>query len=170
MTSEREDALIQAEADLESAMCDANIAALERLLHADATYTAPNGVTTSRTADILAYSSGALKINTLDANDLVAKVFGDTGITLVTLALNGQAGGECELCRLQARERAGAGDVLDFEREDRVRPQPRLADVRLSGRNLFPRSDYAWVGDLLSGCSCAGELKRLSKREYVIRL
>lgn len=96
-----EDALREAERELQSAMLDSDVGALERLIDDRVIATGPDGRRFTKTQDLESHRSGTLVIQDLTEEELSVLVAGDTGVTVVLLALTGTHEGEEFAARLR---------------------------------------------------------------------
>ena len=73
-------AVQKAENDRFAAMLKADVAALEKLLGADLTYTHGDGRVIGKAAFISDFKTGAFKYTTIQPNDMTIRVFGDVAV------------------------------------------------------------------------------------------
>jgi ketosteroid isomerase-like protein len=96
-----EDRLREAERELQSAMRAGDVGALDRLIDDRVIATAPDGRQFTKAQDLEAHRSGTLVIQDLTEEELSVVVAGDTGVTVVLLALTGVNEGEEFAARLR---------------------------------------------------------------------
>jgi ketosteroid isomerase-like protein len=96
-----EDRLREAERELQSAMRAGDVGALGRLIDDRVIATGPDGRQFTKAQDLRAHRSGTLVIQDLTEEDLSVVVAGDTGVTVVLLALRGVNEGEAFAARLR---------------------------------------------------------------------
>jgi Domain of unknown function (DUF4440) len=78
--SKAEEAVRQAEKDRFAAMVKADVAALDKLLAPELTYTHGDARVIDKTAFLADFKSGAFKYVTIEQNDLKVRLFGDTAV------------------------------------------------------------------------------------------
>lgn len=81
--------VVSAEIELLTAMKNADVQALEKLLHDDLLFNLPDGNTITKQIDLDSHRSGKMKIQTLEASDQVIKVIEDSAVVSVTVSLKG---------------------------------------------------------------------------------
>lgn len=96
-----EDRLREAERELQSAMLAGDVDALDRLLDDRVIATGPDGRQFAKAQDLEAHRSGTLAVQDLTEEELSVVVAGDTGVTVVLLALSGAHQGEPFAARLR---------------------------------------------------------------------
>jgi ketosteroid isomerase-like protein len=96
-----EDRLREAERELQSAMRAGDVGALGRLIDDRVIATGPDGRQFTKAQDLEAHRSGTLVIQDLTEEELSVVVAGDTGVTVVLLALTGVNEGEEFAARLR---------------------------------------------------------------------
>ena len=96
-----EDRLREAERELQSAMRARDVGALDRLIDDRVIATAPDGRQFTKAQDLEAHRSKTLAIHNLTEEELSVVVAGDTGVTVVLLALTGVNEGEEFAARLR---------------------------------------------------------------------
>lgn len=89
-----------AETSLQDAVRTRDVEALEVLLHDDVRFMGPDGSVIGKEEDLAAHRSGALTISSLNEVSREVKRFGDTGITLVVLDIEGNSGDQPIAARL----------------------------------------------------------------------
>jgi hypothetical protein len=83
------ESIVNAEIELLTAVKNADLAALEKLLHDDLLFNLPDGQTITKEYDLESYRSGKLKIETLEAADQIIKIIEDTAVVSVIVLLKG---------------------------------------------------------------------------------
>jgi len=78
--SKDQEAVRKAEQDRFAAMLKADVAALDKLLGADLTYTHGDGRVIGKAAFIADFRTGAFKYTTIEPNDMAIRVFGDVAV------------------------------------------------------------------------------------------
>ena len=78
--SKDQEAVRKAEGDRFAAMLKADVAALDRLLAADLTYTHGDGRVIGKAAFIADFKTGAFKYTTIQPNEMTVRVFGDVAV------------------------------------------------------------------------------------------
>jgi ketosteroid isomerase-like protein len=96
-----EDRLRAAERELQSAMRAGDVGALDRLIDDRVIATGPDGRRFTKAQDLEAHRSGTLVIRDMTEAELSVVVAGDTGVTVVLLALKGAHEGEEFAARLR---------------------------------------------------------------------
>jgi ketosteroid isomerase-like protein len=96
-----EDRLREAERELQSAMRAGDVGALDRLIDDRVIATGPDGRQFTKAEDLEAHRSRTLAIRDLTEEELSVVVAGDTGVTVVLLALAGVNEGEEFAARLR---------------------------------------------------------------------
>jgi ketosteroid isomerase-like protein len=96
-----EDALREAERELQSAMRAGDVGALDRLIDDRVIATGPDGRGFTKAEDLETHRSGTLVIQDLTEEKLSVLVAGETGVTVVLLALTGAHEGEEFAARLR---------------------------------------------------------------------
>jgi len=81
--------IVSAEIELLTAIKNADISVLEKILHDDLLFNLPNGNTITKEFDLDSYRSGKMKIDLLEASDQIINVINDTAIVAVTISLKG---------------------------------------------------------------------------------
>jgi ketosteroid isomerase-like protein len=82
-------AVINAEIELLTAIKNADVPALERLLHSDLLFNLPDGQTITKQFDLDSYRSGKMKIEVLEASDQLINIIGDAAVVSVLVLLKG---------------------------------------------------------------------------------
>ena len=81
--------IVNAEIELLTAIKNADISVLEKILHDDLLFNLPNGNTITKEFDLDSYRSGKMKIDLLEASDQIINVIDDTAVVAVTIFLKG---------------------------------------------------------------------------------
>ncbi|MEH1892248.1 MAG: nuclear transport factor 2 family protein [Nostoc sp.] len=82
------------EVELREAMLRNDITALDRLLADEVIFTDPQGSVIDKVEDLSLHQSGDLVITSYEADELIVRVFGSTGITNLKVRLTGLFKGE----------------------------------------------------------------------------
>jgi len=96
-----DDGLREAERELQSAMLAGDVTTLERLIDDRVIATGPDGRRFTKTEDLETHRSRTLVIRDLIEEELSVLVAGDTGVTVVVLALAGTHQGEDFAARMR---------------------------------------------------------------------
>lgn len=83
-------AIVNVEIELLTAIKNADVLALERILHDDLLFNLPDGQTITKEFDLNSYRSGKMKIDVLEASDQVINVIDDVAVVGVTVLLKGK--------------------------------------------------------------------------------
>ncbi|MCC9072822.1 nuclear transport factor 2 family protein [Flavobacterium sp. F-65] len=86
--------VVNAEIELLTAIKNADVLALEKILHDDLLFNLPDGQTIDKEFDLDSYRSGKMKIDVLEASDQVINVIDDTAVVGVTVLLRGKYDGK----------------------------------------------------------------------------
>jgi len=78
--SKDQEAVRKAETDRFAAMLKADVAALDKLLGADLTYTHGDGRVIGKGAFLSDFKTGAFKYTTIEPNEITVRVFGDVAV------------------------------------------------------------------------------------------
>jgi ketosteroid isomerase-like protein len=89
-----EQAVLEAERELQAAMRASDVAELDRLLHPDLLAVAPDGSLVDKAQDLEGHRSGIFEIAELHEEDLRVVVAGETAVTFVVLGIRGRIAGE----------------------------------------------------------------------------
>lgn len=81
--------VVNAEIELLTAIKNADVSALENILHDDLLFNLPGGQTITKEFDLNTYRSGKMKIDFLEASDQIINCIGDTAIVSVAVLLKG---------------------------------------------------------------------------------
>lgn len=84
-----EKVIIDAENRLLAAIKNANVLALDQLLHNDLLFNLPNGQTITKESDLNTYRSGKIKIDLLEFFDRIITIIDDSAVVCVTVLLKG---------------------------------------------------------------------------------
>lgn len=76
------------------AMLNANIETLDQLIHPDLLFNSAMGQTITKDIDLQSYSSGLMKIDSINASDQQVNIIGDTAVVAVTIDMNGAYGAQ----------------------------------------------------------------------------
>ena len=82
-------AVINAEIELLTAIKNADVPVLEKLLHNDLLFNLPDGQTINKEFDLEAYRSGKMKIELLEASDQLVNIIDDCAVVSVFVLLKG---------------------------------------------------------------------------------
>jgi len=83
------ESIVNAEIELLTAVKNADVAALDKLLHDDLLFNLPDGQTITKEYDLESYRAGKLKIDTLEAADQIINIIEDTAVVSVIVLLKG---------------------------------------------------------------------------------
>lgn len=83
------EAIVNAEIELLRAIKNADVSALEKILHDDLLFNLPDGNTITKEFDLNSYRSGKMKVDELEASDQIINLIGDTAVVAVTISLKG---------------------------------------------------------------------------------
>lgn len=81
--------IINAENELLSAVKNADISVLQRVLHDDLLFNLPNGQTITKEADLAGYRAGKMKIDLLETSNQVINIIDDSAAVCVSIMLKG---------------------------------------------------------------------------------
>ncbi|MBS7256422.1 nuclear transport factor 2 family protein [Flavobacterium branchiicola] len=85
----RIETVTNAEIELLTAIKNADVLTLERMLHDDLLFNLPDGNTITKEVDLNTYRSGKMKIEALEASDQIINIIGDLAVVAVVIALKG---------------------------------------------------------------------------------
>jgi ketosteroid isomerase-like protein len=110
--SDAEQDVLAEERALQAAMLASDVDELDRLLHPDLLAVGPDGQLADKAGDLEAHRSGVFEIFELEEEDVRVRVFGDTAVTFVVLAIRGNiagndASGRMRYTRTWARDDGG---------------------------------------------------------------
>lgn len=83
------DAIVNAEIELLTAIKNADVSTLDKMLHDDLLFNLPDGQTITKEFDLETYRSGKMKIEVLEASDQIIRIIGDTAVVSVIVLLKG---------------------------------------------------------------------------------
>jgi ketosteroid isomerase-like protein len=81
--------VVTAEIELLTAIKNADVSTLEKILHDDLLFNLPDGNTITKSFDLDSYRSGKMKIESLEASDQIINIIGDTAVVAVVVSLKG---------------------------------------------------------------------------------
>lgn len=81
--------VVNAEIELLTAIKNADVSLLEKMLHDDLLFNLPTGNTITKEFDLNSYRSGKMKIDSIEASDQIINIIGDTAVVAVTISLKG---------------------------------------------------------------------------------
>lgn len=81
--------VVNAEIELLLAVKNADVSALERMLHDDLLFNLSGGQTITKEFDLNSYRSGLMKIEVIEASDQLINVIEDTAVVSVSVLLKG---------------------------------------------------------------------------------
>ena len=81
--------VVNAEIELLTAVKNADVKVLEKMLHDDLLFNLPDGNTITKDLDLMSYRSGKMKIDSLEASDQIINIIDDTGVVAVIISLKG---------------------------------------------------------------------------------
>ncbi|MFH6964317.1 nuclear transport factor 2 family protein [Flavobacterium plurextorum] len=85
--------VVNAEIELLTAIKNADILVLERMLHDDLLFNMPDGNTITKQFDLESYRSGKMKIDMIEASDQIINLIDDSAVVVVTVSLKGEFDG-----------------------------------------------------------------------------
>ncbi len=83
------DTLKAQEQRLQEAQLRSDVAELNCLLHPDLIFVGPDGTLGDKESDLSAHRIGLIRLNVLEPDDLVVRIFDGVGITVLTAQLEG---------------------------------------------------------------------------------
>ncbi|CAC9973349.1 DUF4440 domain-containing protein [Flavobacterium sp. WLB] len=83
------DLIVNAEIELLTAIKNADVSVLERILHDDLLFNLPTGETITKEFDLNSYRSGKMKVDSLEASDQIINIIGDAAVVAVSVSLKG---------------------------------------------------------------------------------
>lgn len=83
------DKVVNAEIELLTAIKNADIAVLDKLLHDDLLFNLPDGNIITKEFDLETYRSGKMKIESVEASDQIINIIDDSAVVTVTVSLKG---------------------------------------------------------------------------------
>ncbi|WP_163410109.1 nuclear transport factor 2 family protein [Flavobacterium ajazii] len=81
--------IVNAEIQLLTAIKNADVSVLEKMLHDDLLFNLPDGNTITKEFDLNSYRSGKMKIDSLEASDQIINIINDIAVVVVTISLKG---------------------------------------------------------------------------------
>lgn len=81
--------IVNAEVELLTAIKNADVATLDKMLHEDLLFNLPTGQTITKEFDLESYRSGKMKVEVLEASDQTINIIDDSAVVAVTLLLKG---------------------------------------------------------------------------------
>ena len=81
--------VVNAEIELLTAIKNADLPVLEKMLHDDLLFNLPTGNTITKEFDLNSYRSGKMKVDSLEASDQIIKIIDDTAVVAVIISLKG---------------------------------------------------------------------------------
>ncbi|TDW45859.1 uncharacterized protein DUF4440 [Flavobacterium sp. 270] len=81
--------VVNAEIELLTAIKNADVFALEKILHDDLLFNLPDGQTITKGFDLNTYRSGKMKIEVLEASDQIINIIENNAVVGVTILLKG---------------------------------------------------------------------------------
>lgn len=81
--------IVNAEIELLTAIKNADVAMLDKMLHDDLLFNLPDGQVITKEFDLESYRSGKMKIETLEAADQIIKIIENTAVVSVIVVLKG---------------------------------------------------------------------------------
>ena len=81
--------VVNAEIELLTAIKNADVSTLEKILHDDLLFNLPDGNTITKTFDLDSYRSGKMKVKSLEASDQIINIIEDSAVVAVTVLLKG---------------------------------------------------------------------------------
>jgi hypothetical protein len=81
--------VVNAEIELLTAIKNADLPVLEKMLHDDLLFNLPTGNTITKELDLNSYRSGKMKVDSLEASDQIIKIIDDTAVVAVIISLKG---------------------------------------------------------------------------------
>ena len=83
------DLIVNAEIELLTAIKNADVSVLEKILHDDLLFNLPTGETITKEFDLNSYRWGKMKVDSLEASDQIINIIGDTAVVAVSVSLKG---------------------------------------------------------------------------------
>lgn len=83
------DVIVNAEIELLTAIKNADVSALGKLLHDDLLFNLPDGQIITKEFDLNSYRSGKMKIELVEASDQIINIIDDSAVVAVTVLLKG---------------------------------------------------------------------------------
>ncbi len=88
-TFNRTELIISMERKMLSAMLESDIISLDRLMHKDLLFNIPTGQTITKELDLENYSSGNMKIVSIQSSNQSVKIIDDTAVVSTTIVMKG---------------------------------------------------------------------------------
>jgi hypothetical protein len=82
-------AIVNVEVELLTAIKNADVSTLEKMLHDDLLFNLPDGNTITKEFDLNSYRSGKMKVDSVEASDQIISIIEDTAVVAVTVLLKG---------------------------------------------------------------------------------
>ncbi|MFH6997511.1 nuclear transport factor 2 family protein [Flavobacterium sp. FlaQc-57] len=83
------DAIVNAEIELLTAIKNADVSTLDKMLHDDLLFNLPDGQVIAKEFDLENYRSGKIKIEVLEASDQIIRIIDNTAVVSVNVLLKG---------------------------------------------------------------------------------
>lgn len=81
--------VVNAEIELLTAIKNADLPVLEKMLHDDLLFNLPTGNTITKEFDLNSYRSGKMKVDLLEASDQIINIIDNTAVVAVIISLKG---------------------------------------------------------------------------------
>ncbi|MDA6071475.1 nuclear transport factor 2 family protein [Flavobacterium sp. AC] len=81
--------IVNAEIELLTAIKNADVPTLDKMLHDDLLFNLPDGQTITKEFDLNSYRSGKMKIEVIEASDQIINIIDDLAVVTVTVMLKG---------------------------------------------------------------------------------
>jgi len=82
--------IVNAEIELLTAIKNADVSTLDKMLHDDLLFNLPDGQTITKQFDLDSYRSGKMKVETLEASDQIINIIDDVAVVSVVVSLKGK--------------------------------------------------------------------------------
>ncbi|WP_035653367.1 nuclear transport factor 2 family protein [Flavobacterium sp. ASV13] len=86
------EAVVNAEIELLTAIKNADVSTLEKILHDDLLFNLPDGNTITKEFDLDSYRSGKMQVESLEASDQIINIIDDIAVVTVVVSLKGTYG------------------------------------------------------------------------------
>lgn len=83
------EAVVNAEIELLTAIKNADVSTLEKILHDDLLFNLPDGNTITKNFDLDSYRSGKMQVESLEASDQIINIIDDVAVVTVAVSLKG---------------------------------------------------------------------------------
>ncbi|WP_426483729.1 nuclear transport factor 2 family protein [Flavobacterium sp. 2] len=83
------EAVVNAEIELLTAIKNADVSTLEKILHDDLLFNLPDGNTITKDFDLDSYRSGKMQVESLEASDQIINIIDDIAVVTVVVSLKG---------------------------------------------------------------------------------